>query len=557
MILEKEITQLIHHAIEKLHLSPVPLLLEKPKQKDHGDVATNVAFPLATQTKRSPRELARDLVDQMKAMPKGIEKVEMAGPGFINFYIKQKAYFEKLSSILKEEKKYGQSQVGKGQKVLLEFVSANPTGPLNIVSARAAAFGDALANILETVGYQVQREYYINDVGNQMTLFGKSLLARYLQAKGKSSPIPEEGYHGEYVKELAEGLLHQAAKDYSEEEITKLGLEKMVASQKASLQKFGVVFDQWFHQSELFRRKEIGKTIKQLEKKGYLYSKEGALFFKSTQFGDDKDRVVQKQDGDYSYFASDIAYHDHKYKRKFQWVIDIFGPDHHGYIPRTKAAVQALGHGGKEFTVLIVQQVNLLRGQEVIKMSKRKGQLITMDALVDEVGKEVARYFFLQRSASSPLDFDLELAKKETLENPVFYIQYAHARIASIFAKANEEPFKTNFRKLSLECLDLPEEKELAKQLLDFPDVLRKAAFDLEPHSVAFYLLELAKLFQGYYSQARQDPRYKVLNREALERTNAKLYLLKNIQIVLQNGLRLLGISAPERMESGDAPSAI
>ncbi|MBI5298747.1 MAG: arginine--tRNA ligase [Deltaproteobacteria bacterium] len=556
MFLEEKLTSVLASAIQKLGASSTPAIqFSTPKQTDHGDVATNVAFMLAKPLKNAPRKIAENLVQSLHPLPDWIVKVEVAGSGFINFFVKPSIYFKGLGEILKRGKKFGTSDFGHGKKIILEFVSANPTGPLNVVSARAAAVGDTLANLFNCVGYKAHKEYYINDVGNQIELFAQSLQARCRQALGEEASIPEEGYQGEYLKDLAKKLFKKKKK-YSLEDLKKLGLKEMIQSQKKSLKDFGVEFDRWFSQSELFEKNEIENSLKRLKKTNHLYEKEGALFFKSTDFGDDKDRVVKKQDGEYSYFASDIAYHADKLERKFDIMIDIFGPDHHGYLARTKAAVQALGFDPEALTILIVQQVNLMEGEVLVKMSKRAGKIITMDLLLEEVGKDVARYFFLQRSASTPLDFDLELAKKTTLENPVFYIQYAHARISSIFRKSEELGIKPNLKKMNLTLLDLPEEKELAKLLLEFPDILIKAAEELAPHQIAFYALELSKLFQTYYSAAKNDPRYKAVDPENKPKTEAKLYLLKNVQIVLQNTLNILGISAPDRMEK-DASSAL
>ena len=550
--METKLKLLVAGAIKDLGLPEVAVEFSVSKQTEHGDLSTNIAFSLAKEARKAPRMVAADLVEKIKPLPSWVLKVEVAGAGFINFHIQPGAYFEALSQVLQEGKKFGRSLFGKGEKVILEFVSANPTGPLNIVSARAAAMGDVLANMLDAIGYKTHREFYVNDVGNQIELFAQSIAARYQQALGQSTEIPPEGYQGEYLKTFAEKLATKKDKKYSLNEFKKLGLHEMLEGQKKSLEQFGVTFDKWYSQAELLKKGAIEKSFKKLKANNYLYEQDGALFFKSTAFGDDKDRVVKKQDGEYSYFASDIAYHADKFARKFCWVIDILGPDHHGYVARTKAAVAALGFSPDKLTVLIVQQVNLLENQVVVKMSKRAGKLVTMDDLVEEVGKDVARYFFLQRSASSHLDFDLELAKKETPENPVFYIQYAHARIASLFRKAEEQGIKPNFKKLNGTLLNLPEEKELAKQLLGFPNLLIHAAKELAPHLLAHFALELSRTFQAYYSQAKHDDRYRVVDATQPAGTQAKLYLLKNIQIVLQNSLRILGISAPERMDKDE-----
>lgn len=554
MFIEEKLKPVVTAAIRKLGVALVPAApvpefqYSRPKQAEHGDVSTNAAFLLAKSLQNPPRKIAEDLLHAMQPLPDWLMKAEVAGGGFLNFFVDPRVYFGGLGAIFKQGKKFGASRRGAGKKVILEFVSANPTGPLNIVSARAAVVGDTLARILERTGFKTRREYYVNDIGNQITLFAQSLEARYKKALGEKASLPAEGYQGEYLGDLAEQLARKSGK-YTLGDLKRLGLQEMIASQKKSLKNFGVAFDRWFSQSELFKKGKVEKSLRKLEKAGHLYETEGALFFKSTDFGDDKDRVVRKKDGDYSYFASDIAYHGDKFGRRFDRVINLFGPDHHGYLARTRAAVAALGFDPEALTILIVQQVNLMEGETLVKMSKRAGKIITMDLLLEEVGRDVARYFFLQRAASTPLDFDLDLAKKATPENPVFYIQYAHARICSIFGKAAEAGIRPSFRKIDWSRLDLPEEKELAKGLLEFPDVLVKAAEDLAPHPLAFYALELSKLFQAYYSAAKQDPRYKVIDPERMKATEAKLYLLKNVRIVLHNALDLMGISAPERME--------
>ncbi|MBI4223706.1 MAG: arginine--tRNA ligase [Deltaproteobacteria bacterium] len=540
--MKRKLEKLLADAVERLKWPPVPVTLELPKQKGHGDLATPAAFLLAGPAKKSPRDVAALIVEKLKPLPAWIEKAEVAGPGFINFTIHGSAYFEALGNIFKQKGKFGSSRWGEGKKIILEFVSANPTGPLNVVSARAAAVGDTLAKILKKAGFKPHCEFYVNDVGHQIDLFAQSLEARYREAKGEAAAIPEGGYHGEYLKALAKKLTRT---DFKKE-----GLKAMVAWQKESLKNFGVVFDRWLHQSALMKGPKFEKTLSVLQNKGHLYEQEGALFFRTTAFGDDKDRVVRKSGGEYSYFASDIVYHADKFARKFDRAVDLFGPDHHGYVARTQAGVQALGFDPARLTILIVQQVNLVRGGKVVKMSKRAGEMVTMDDLLEEVGKDSARFFFLMRSGNTHLDFDLDLAKKQSLDNPVFYVQYAHARIASVFRKAREYKIKFRPAAARADFFDLPEEKELVKRLLEYPEVLLRAAKELEPHGLAFYCLDLAKQFQSYYSRAKEDPRYRVVDPDNLPRAQTKLYLLKNIQIVLQNALGLMGISAPERMES-------
>lgn len=555
MNLEEKVKALLKKAMGNLGWPEVSIILESPKLKEHGDFSSNAAFLLAKPLKKSPRQVAEELLKALRPFPDWIENIEVAGAGFLNFRLRSQAYFESLRMIFKEGEKFGTSSAGKSKRVILEFVSANPTGPLNIVSARAAAVGDTLANLLKATGHKVHREYYVNDIGNQIDLFAQSIQARVQEARGSPTPIPEGGYHGEYLRNFAADLAKKK-KNCTLEDFKKMGLKEMVARQKKSLEKFGVVFDRWFFQSELIEKGKLEKTLKRLESLNHLYQQEGAVFFRAAFFGDEKDRVVRKAGGEYTYFASDIAYHADKFDRKFDRAIDLLGPDHHGYVARTRAALVPMGIDPRRLTVLIIQQVHLLEGDVRVKMSKRAGNIITLDELLNEVGRDVARYFFLQRAASTPLDFDLELAKKETPENPVFYIQYAHARICSIFKKAAAEKIRPNFKKVSLELLDLPEEKELAKKILQYPAAVASAAQELTPHTLAFYCHDLAQQFQAYYSQAKNDPRYRVVDPAQSAKTAAKLYLLKNIRIVIQNALRILGISAPERMEK-DVAGAI
>ncbi|MBI4126179.1 MAG: arginine--tRNA ligase [Deltaproteobacteria bacterium] len=555
-MIEERIHQLIEAALDACHskgiiasTKPWSFDVTPPKDPSHGDFSTNAALIIASKEKQKPRLIAETIVANLPKSSDLMAKVDIAGPGFINITLQPASYLHALANIFQHPETYGTVDRGHGKKVIIEFVSANPTGPLNIVSARAAAIGDTLANILKTAGFHVQREFYVNDIGHQIDLFALSLAARYQQTQGETATIPEDGYQGEYLIDVAQKL--QKKKKYTVDDFRSFGLQAMIAWQKKSLKDFGVEFDRWFLQSELMGSKEFEKTLRFLEKKGYLYEHEGALFFKSTAFGDDKDRVVKKKDGEYTYFASDIAYHEGKFARPCDWAIDLLGPDHHGYVARTKAAVEALGHKPEQLTVLIVQQVNLIKEQAIVKMSKRAGRLVTMDDLIAEVGKDVARFFFLQRSASSHLDFDLELAKKETPENPVFYIQYAYARIASIFRKAGSLAPNCDPSTIDLSELSLPEELTLAKMLLRYPKVIDQCATDLEPHHLAFFLLELTKTFQVYYSKGRADERYRVLGSPP-KRLQAKLYLLKNISIVLHHGLSLLGLSAPEEMKRNE-----
>jgi arginyl-tRNA synthetase len=523
------------------------LTLEKPKQENFGDIATTVAMLLAKVAKKAPSQIAEDIISNFDIDPFFIEKIEIAGPGFINFYLAPTCLQHSMLDIFEQGKEFGKSDFGKDEHIQLEFVSANPTGPLNVVSARAASVGDVLANLLNAAGYKAEREFYINDAGRQIKLLGASLSARYLTELGEETPIPEDGYHGEYLVELAreivskDGNTFQALPDEERSELLgQRALEYMINRHQHSMQRYGVTYEQWFRESILRESNEHLKILEQLKASGFTYKKEDAVWFKSSEFGDEKDRVLITSDDRPTYFLVDVAYHQNKYERGFDRLVDFWGPDHHGYIPRMSAALQALGHEKESFRVGIIQQVNLLREGQQVKMSKRAGQIIEMDELIDEVGVDAARYFFVDRRISQQLDFDIELAKKNNADNPVWYVQYAHARMCNIFKNAEEKGFSTSNLK---DASALSEDLALAvvKKLLDFPVVVAQAAETLEPHRLPNYLTEVAASMHRFYQK------HKVLTEDDKQR-EARLLLVDATRQVLANGLELLGISAPTYM---------
>ena len=523
------------------------IVLEQPKSAEHGDLATNVAMVLASKLKKNPRQIAADIVQRLDLDKSLVSGVEIAGAGFLNFRFGSSYYQNSLPAILAMDRTYGQSDLGKGTRVQFEFVSANPTGPLNVVSARAAAVGDVMGNLFAAAGFYVEKEYYVNDAGRQIKLLGQSVSSRYMTLLGKQEPFPEEGYHGDYVKELAQELVDQQGDTFAKlpteercEQLAEWALESLLASQKQVLERYGLSYDNWFRERSLRDKRSHQQVLDKLSKLGHVYEKDGAKWFRSTDFGDEKDRVLVTSAGEPTYFLVDVAYHADKYERHFDLLYDLWGPDHHGYIPRMKAALLALGYPKGTFDVQIIQQVNLLQDGETVKMSKRAGKIIEMKELLDEVGVDVARYFFVARRNQSPLDFDLDLAKNTSEENPVYYVQYAHARICNIMRHAEEQGVSL-VAEADLSLLQEEEELNLIKKMLQFPDLVGKAAIYLEPHRVPAYLQEFAGAFHKFYHHHRV-----VTDKLAL--TRARLVLVKGTQIVLANGLKLLGLSAPERM---------
>lgn len=524
-------------------------VLEVPREKRHGDFAANLAMLLARQAKKSPRQIAEILVEHFPADGTWVKSVEVAGPGFINFKLDKGWLYQVIPLVLSQGKNYGRTNVGGGMKVQVEFVSANPTGLLHMGNARGAALGDTIANLLDAAGYDVTREYYINDAGNQIEKFGESLEARYLQALGQDVPFPEDGYHGEDLIDTVQAFIALHGDKYlsspaeeRREALVQFALKEKLERIRQALERFGVKYDVWFSEKSLHDSGAVDRVIKLLQEKGYIYEKDGALWFKSSQFGDEKDEVVVRANGVPTYFAADIAYHVNKFERGFQWVINLWGADHHGHVARMKGAIQALGYDPDRLDVVLMQLVRLYSGGELVRMSKRTGQYVTLDELVEEVGKDAARYFFVMRSADSHLDFDMDLAKSQSSENPVFYVQYAHARICSIMRQAAEAGVTVPpVEEVNLEVLTEESELELLRKIADFPGLVASAAQALEPHRLTRYAHELASLFHSFYTHCR------VLNVEP-ELSAARMLLVKATQITLHNLLNLLGVSAPERM---------
>ena len=521
--------------------------LEVPPEKSFGDYATNFAMQAARTLKANPRKIAEAIVARLQ-FP-WLDRAEIAGPGFINFYLKPDWLYELLQEILDQGESYGNTQTGRKQKIQIEFVSANPTGPLHVGHGRGAAFGSALANLMAAAGYDVQKEFYINDAGNQIDNLAASVEARYLELLGQAVTFPEDGYHGKDIVETAQRIIDNAGSRYlmmspadRREVFKQIALDEKLLALREDLESFGVTFDEWFSERSLFEDDAVAAACRELREKGHAYDKDGAFWLRSTDFGDDKDRVIIRDNGIPTYFASDIAYHDNKFRRGFETVINIWGADHHGYIPRMKAAVAALGYDPARLEVLVLQMVSLYQGGELVKMSKRTGQGVTLTELIEEVGRDAARYFFIMRSLDSQLDFDLDLAKSHSNDNPVYYVQYAHARIASIFRQMAEAGIAFDSRaKAELKLLSTPFEQDLIRKLGDYPEEVSAAARDRAPHRIAHFAHELAGLFHSFYNGCR------VLGVEP-ELTIARLALVAATQRVLKHALSILGVDAPEKM---------
>ena len=526
-----------------------PVEMEMTKDTTHGDYATNFAMIMASHARMNPRKIAEMITGHLRDEEQILEKVEIAGPGFINFFVRENVWAEQLKGIESLASRYGSADTGSGKKIQVEFVSANPTGPLHIGHARGAVVGDVIANILEMSGYAIFREYYINDAGNQMNNLGKSVWYRYQELLGKSVEFPDTCYQGDYIRDIAGEVLKKDGDIYLTRDedqnvrfFTDYAAGIILEDIKKDLKNSGIVFDKYFSERELYADDGVSKLLADLEKQGFIYRDDETLWFKTTDFGDDKDRVVVRKNGDPTYFAADIAYHKNKYERGFDTVIDIWGADHHGYIPRMHAGIQALGFSKDALRVVLVQLVNLLRDGKPVAMSTRSGEFVTMKEVVEEVGRDAARYNFLMRRSDSHLDFDLELAKKQSNENPVYYVQYAHARICSILRMAQERGIEMPvFGDVDPQLLRIPEEIALIKTLIRFPEVVEGSARTLEPHRITFYLNDLAGLFHSYYNK------YKVISDDEAV-TRARLFLVKCIQTVLNNALTLLGVSTPEKM---------
>ena len=533
---------------------PVPdgIAWEVPREDSHGDYATNVAMTLARPARKAPRQIAEAIV---RHFPKTglVDRLEIAGPGFLNLFLAPDWCAEALKSILAAGDGYGTSEAGRGRHLLLEFVSANPTGPLVIVNARAAAVGDALARILRSQGYDVETQFYVNDAGNQFDALARSVDVRLRQALGERAELPEGAYPGEYLVDIvtewlaADPAAMRALRALPEEErvprLGRMAVEHIVGGQRAVLDAYGTTFDRWVHEERDVRRTGMPeRAIEALAAAGHTYEQDGALWFRSTAFGDDKDRVLRKSDGELTYFAVDIGFHHFAKFGGMDSVIDFLGPDHHGHVPRMKAAMQVLGHPPESFDVLIVQLVTLLRDGQPVRMSKRRGEFVLMEELIEEVGRDAARFTFLTRRHDGPLDFDLAVATRQSADNPVFYVQYAHARVASLFRAAAEQKVALpSWETVDFRPLRLPEEQSLIKRLLHYPAVVAGAARAREPHRVAYYLGELAGLYHPYYKAHRIITEDRAL-------TQARLGLSAAVGQVVRNGLGLLGVSAPVSM---------
>jgi arginyl-tRNA synthetase len=547
-ILLRALTQAKNKGELKLDVKPV-IILDAPREKSHGDLATTLALTLAKSESLPPRAVAEIIIRNVDDRDGILEKIEIAGPGFINFILKRDQWHKTLFDIHSEGARYGLTDIGKGEKVLVEFVSANPTGPLHVGHGRGAAVGDALANLLAATGYDVKREFYINDAGRQVRLLASSIYARYQQSLGNNVPFPEDGYHGSYIEEIAKGLVKIHGKKFlavtlaeCESLFADYGKETMLAEIRADLDSFGVRFDNWFSEKSLLTDGAVQKSIKELKERGFAYEKDGALWLKSTAFEDDKDRVIVKQDGEYTYLATDIAYHRNKLGRGFKTLVNIWGADHHGYIQRVQAVIQAFGHPKDSLHILLVQLVTLLRHGQPVPMSKRAGEFVTLRDVVQEVGSDAARYIFLTRRSDSHLDFDLDVAKEQSRENPVYYVQYAHARIASVFREAEGRNIRMPEQDaVNVSLLDLAEEQAIIKKLAQYPEVIEEAALAYEPHRLTYYLQDLAGLLHNYYFKHR------IISDDA-GRTGARLFLMKQVKTVLQSALGILGVAAPERM---------
>jgi len=561
LTIKKIVLDAAQKAYEKglLNSDQVPEMeIEEPRHQAHGDYSTNFAMVCASIQKMAPRKIAEILVSSIETMNESsgeteslVEKIEIAGPGFINFFLSNTAWHPVIDTILSQDKTYGASDIGKNEKIQVEFVSANPTGPLHVGHGRGAAVGDSIGNILGFAGFDVQKEFYINDSGRQIKTLGNSVRIRLQQLSGKEIQFPDDCYQGDYIMDLAREIHEKEGDTFlqkNEEDAiahcAKFAAKKILKGIEQDLSDFGVTFDQWFSEQSLVDAGRVQKAIDDFKSKGLIYEEDGALWFKTQAFGDEKNRVVVRNNGLTTYFASDIAYHMEKYERGFDKVIDVWGADHHGYIKRIDASIVASGRKSEQFEVILVQLVNLLRGGKPFQMSKRAGDFVTLKNIVDEVGKDAARFLFLSRSYDSGLDFDLEIAKQKNADNPVYYVQYVHARITGILLKAKLEGIlqTIDFNKgEKLYLLNEVEEINLIKILNAFKENVEKSAQTLHPHVIFTYLMTLASAFHSYYNK------HKVITDDK-KLTLARLSLVLGVKKVIRNALTLLGVTAPERM---------
>ncbi|MBG9490548.1 arginine--tRNA ligase [Bacillus subtilis] len=547
-VLKEEIKAAVLKA-ELAEESQIPnVVLETPKDKTHGDYSTNMAMQLARVAKKAPRQIAEEIVAHFDKGKASIEKLDIAGPGFINFYMNNQYLTKLIPSVLEAGEAYGETNIGNGERVQVEFVSANPTGDLHLGHARGAAVGDSLCNVLSKAGYDVSREYYINDAGNQINNLALSVEVRYFEALGLEKPMPEDGYRGEDIIAIGKRLAEEYGDRFvNEEESERLaffreyGLKYELEKLRKDLENFRVPFDVWYSETSLYQNGKIDKALEALREKGHVYEEDGATWFRSTTFGDDKDRVLIKKDGTYTYLLPDIAYHKDKLDRGFDKLINVWGADHHGYIPRMKAAIEALGYEKGTLEVEIIQLVHLYKNGEKMKMSKRTGKAVTMRDLIEEVGLDAVRYFFAMRSADTHMDFDLDLAVSTSNENPVYYAQYAHARICSMLRQGEEQGLKPA-ADLDFSHIQSEKEYDLLKTIGGFPEAVAEAAEKRIPHRVTNYIYDLASALHSFYNAE------KVIDPENEEKSRARLALMKATQITLNNALQLIGVSAPEKM---------
>ena len=575
-LLKKCIQDLINEGL--INEMPSKVRLDHTKDKSHGDYATNIALMLAKQAKTSPLELAKIIVNQLEDAS-FIKKTEIAGPGFINFFLSDASSTSIVSEIIELGEMYGKSEIGKGQSILLEYVSANPTGPLHVGHGRGAAYGATVSNLLRNIGFKVDNEYYVNDAGRQMDILTVSIFLRYLSLCGEQIRFPDNGYQGQYINDIADSIVVESGESFKQsadivfenickdgieggdkeshidelivrakdllgdnfQTIFQVGIESILGGIKDDLADFGVRFEKWFSEQSLIDSGLSESCITKLKDSGHIYKKDGALWFKTTNYGDEKDRVVVRDNGNHTYFASDIAYHLEKLERGYDKIINVWGADHHGYIPRVKASIGALGHKPDKLEILLVQFANLYRGGQKVQMSTRSGSFVTLEDLRKEVGNDAARFFYILRKSEQHMDFDLDLAKSKTNENPVFYIQYAHARICSVFRQANEKGFESNLEDANLSLLTEEVEKNILRELSRYKSVIESAAIQYEPHQLAYYLRDLATQFHSYYNAC-------TFILEDQDLTQARLSLIHAAKQILRNGLSILGVGAPESM---------
>ena len=578
--LQELLTKCVQDLISKGILKEMPskIRIDHTKDNSHGDYATNIALMLSKQAKMSPVELAKIIIDQFE-QKNFIKKIEIAGPGFINFFISQESSSSIVNEILAQAASYGCSDIGQGKKVLLEYVSANPTGPLHVGHGRGAAYGATVSNLLRNAGFIVDNEYYVNDAGRQMDILTVSIYLRYLTICGEDLRFPDNGYQGQYINDIAQGIyetsgqkfhlksdlvFENVCRDGTEggdkevhidqliekaksilgdgfKAVFEVGIESILSGIKNDLAEFGVVFEKWFSEQSLIDSGLSESCISKLKDSKNLYEKDGALWFKTTNFGDEKDRVVVRDNGNHTYFASDIAYHLEKLDRGYDKIINVWGADHHGYIPRVKASIEALGHNSDKLEILLVQFANLYRGGSKVQMSTRSGSFVTLEDLRAEVGNDAARFFYILRKSEQHMDFDLDLAKSKTNENPVYYIQYAHARICSVFKQADEKELELDVSQANLSLLTEEIEKDILRELSRFRSVLESSAIQYEPHQLAYYLRDLSNHFHSYYNACKFIVDDKNL-------TQSRLALINATQQILKNGLSILGVGAPESM---------